>query len=185
MNKIIISLIISLLFISCSSNRCIEVFMKDEIAKNKEQKITSVLFSRKSSTLKVLEIYRGLKIGNRMSSQAKSFNQEDYDMLYTQYKNDTILEYWNKNESKRLNFERITKINEISKNPQFLNDSSAPSETYFYSLSKPIFINKNHALFSLLVSKGVQSIIKDDVIIMKKEKGKWVFLEKVHNTDLY
>ena len=176
MKKYILLLLISLMLFSCSSNRPLSLFMKDEMNKNKEQKIISILYSRKTNPLDILNVYSGLKIGNRKSSQAKSFTQKEYDELYVKYKNDTIAEYWNKTDAEKFNFDKIIKYNEVIS----MNDSF---ENYLYTISKPLFINEK-ALFSITITKGRNNIIENCVIIMKKEKGNWIFLEKVYNTEL-
>ncbi len=180
MKKIFIC-IIPFILLSCSSNKCIKNYLKEELTSNSEKKIISVLTNRKLKTSNTLNIYIGRKKGN-WNTQTKFFNQKDYDSLIEKHKNDTLSDYWKKNESEYLNFKSLIKYGEINKYRDSIKIIDDKFEVFNYHLSKPIFIsNKKLALFSIKITKQPKSIIEDCIIIMKKEKGKWIFLEKAHS----
>ena len=173
------------LLISCSSsNECLKSYLKKEIYKNKNSRIESMLMDEQLATLKILSIYKGVKI-HTMDSKAKSFDQKDYDILYNKYKGDSIKQKWTKKDSRSFGFKEIIGAKEIknySINEDFL---TFQSKNYFYSTSNPIYINKSRALFWVIKFKPLNQIIESYVIIMKKEKKNWIFVERVEDQTFY
>jgi hypothetical protein len=221
MKKSFLTISISFLFISCSTNNCIKSYVNNELRMNS----ISVLIDRKINTSNTLKIYKGVN-RNQYSTQAKLFNQQDYEYLIKKYKNDTLIdhwnkyqsskylvlqrakkqgkpydeneyekltkisndlfEYWSKNQSKSFNFSFLIKASEITKYVDSTNSLKNKDYLYSYSLSNPIFIkSKKIALFSLIKSNESKNVIEDCVIIMIKEKGKWIFAEKVYSSALH
>jgi hypothetical protein len=179
--KKIICLLVVLSFLSCSTNQSINDYLEIENMKSKNS--YCVLASEKTLNSQTLQVY----LGNRMQrdSKPKYSNVEDYNYLKQEYKNDTLKEFWNKNELKNFKYQSSTwdeYLNHIEK----LNDSKIDSETYYYSISKPLHIkNKKIVIFYLSKRRTYRQPIDDFVVIMKKEKGKYIVLEKIHNTALY
>lgn len=179
-------LLCSLSVISCSTkNSCIESYLKEDMANNKGKNVIPVLAIKKLRTSNTLKTYLGIKRGNR-NIQAKSFDQNDYDLLYNENRNDTVTEYWSKKESGKFKFAALIDDDGLYKFRDSISSLGNSSEVYNYNLSKPIFIkNKKLALFSVLVTKQPNTVLSDCVIIMKKENGKWLFLEKVNSASLH
>lgn len=185
MKKVLFILSSLIVLVSCSTNRCIESYLKEDMQINKEKKITSVLTDKKLKVSNTLSIYMGRKRGN-INTQAKSFDQKDYAFLDSKFKNDTTTEYWSQKQSHNFKFASLVKNGDLSKYLDSSNMSSNNSEVHNFNISKPIFIkNKKYALFSLFVTKQPNSVVEDCVIIMAKKNGNWILLEKVNNSSLH
>lgn len=179
MKKIFIYLFIFSLY-SCSSNKCIEVYLNSEKKLNKEN-YKLILFDRKIEVSKIIKIYKGFKKLN-LNTQAKSFNQKDYEYLKNKYEKDTLIKYWNKKDILKLSFDSLIKYQDYYKSYDSINETKL---VYLYFLSKPIYFkNKNTSLFRIRKFNKYRNPEEDCIIIMKKKYGKWVFVEKVYNTDL-
>lgn len=184
MKRILINISLFFFFISCSTNNCIESYLKEKKSNN-IGKVASVLTDQKIDVANTLNVYQGRTRGQR-DSRAKSFNQEDYDFLRKQYKNDTIIEYWSKKESKDFEFMSLVKRGGLSRLRDSISSTNENLDVYNYNLSKPIFTkNKKLALFSILVTKQPHTTIENSVIIMKKSNGKWIEVENVNSTALH
>jgi hypothetical protein len=183
MKKYLYILLSSLFFISCSTNNCIKAYIKNEIIENDKKQVISVLTDEKLKVATILTIYIGKKRG-KFNTQAKTFNQKNYDYLVNKYKNDTIIEFWNKKECENFKFSKLIKMSEISNYRDSINKLNDKNKVYRYNLSKPILNNKQ-AFFAMFKTSSLGNVIEDCVIIMKKEKGKWVFIEKVNSSVLH
>lgn len=86
--------LISLALFSCSTNKCLKIYLKEEMKNNKDNSI-SILRDKKSNSLQVIKVYGGIKRGKTII-KAKSFNQEDYDFIYNRVKGDTLASFWDK-----------------------------------------------------------------------------------------
>ncbi|WP_395075868.1 hypothetical protein [Flavobacterium sp.] len=180
MKKVLILVIFIIFsFISCSTKNCVETYMTVEKEKNKGQKTYSVLHERKGYSERILKIYAEFLLDN-VTRQAKSFNQKDYDFLHAKYKNDSVPKFWKQTDVKLFRLDTILKHENIFKKKEF----KTQDEIIYYVLSNPIFINKNHALFSYAKSNKYGGVIDNCVLIMKRKNGKWVFFEKVYTDEL-
>ena len=180
--KNFVSILFLSILLSCASNRPIEAYMEEEIKENNYNNVSSILIDKKRSEMSALDIYIGKNIGGKIFSRAKSFDERDFEDLNNKYQKDTLTKYWKTSDSKFFNFSSMILEKEVWNYPLQNNDSTI----YLYHLSKPLYLKrKKHAMFSLLKSKGSRRIVEDCVIIMKKEKGKWVMLEKVYATSLH
>lgn len=181
----VIILTLSILFTSCSSNNCIKSYFKERQINIKEKNVLSVLTDKKIDVSNTINIYFGRKRRD-WSTQAKVFSMQDYDFLRKQYKNDTLIEYWSKKESKEFEFVSLVKKGDLSKFRDSISLTNQNLTVYNYNLSKPIFTeNKKLAFFSILVTKQPSTTVENCVIIMKKVSGKWTFGEKVNSTALH
>lgn len=153
------------------------------MVENDKKQVISVLTDKKLETASILTMYIGRKRGN-FNTQAKTFNQKKYNYLINKYKNDTLIEFWNKKECENFKFSSLLKMNEISNYRDSINKLNDKNIVYRYSLSKPIFNNKQ-AFFAIFKTSSLGNVIEDCVIIMKKENEKWIFIEKVNSSVLH
>ncbi|WP_395075870.1 hypothetical protein [Flavobacterium sp.] len=182
MKKILKYSLCSLFFISCStSNECIKSYLKDEIQSNKNNNIESLLLDCKKNPSILLKAYSA-KNYDTENFTLKNFNQMDYNMLNLKLKNDTIKKYWNESNSKYFYFKSLTKFDEKM---EFRKNLASKLEVYIYSISKPIFLNRNKAMFGLSIIKKSNNIYDSYLIIMKNENRKWIIDEKVQSLLLY
>jgi hypothetical protein len=175
-----IALVFSLvLFISCSSNKCIETYFKEEIKIKKEEAKTEkedyrkpVLFSRKGNLKFLVTIYKRHDFFTK-NKLSKTYNDEVYNFLKTKSETDTITEYWTEKKSKVFGMDSI-----IFKSDYHIGKVDRCT---YYSISKPVYLkDKKMVLFqvsSFIDNEGSSN--EDAVIIMRKEKGKWIKVEKV------
>lgn len=182
MKKTIPILLFGFTLFSCStSNKCIQIYLKDELNNNRSNNITSLLVDKKKETKLVLTAYsyKDLKTNEY---KVKNYNQIYYDELKNKISNDTMIENWKKREAEKFNFESIF----TNKYLDFSNKENVKLEIYKYSISKPIFIkNKKIALFGLSIIKKTNNIYDSYLVIMEKENGNWIIKEKVQSLMLY
>jgi hypothetical protein len=182
--KKIICLLIVLSFLSCSTNQCINDYFEIENKKNK--KSYGVLQSVKSHNSKTLSVYRGFSMPNSGYNYSPKYSNEiDYEYLKDNNKYDTLREYWKTNELKNFKFTYSTS-KEYSTYRDKMKQNKIQTENYFYAISKPLHIKKkNIAIFYLHKTGLSRETVDDFVVIMRKEKGKYIVLEKMYNTALY
>lgn len=211
--KYLIYLLLSLILISCKSYDCINAYTKQELDKNTNENIVSIINKRKLNKREILKTYKGVIRGN-YTTRAKAYNQLDYDYLKQKYyNNDTLLKSFNKdfialerlkNQGKPYNkkeyktvkrkTERDIKnwskkqIKKIGFDISSKNDKNKNNENviYEYSISEPVFTqNDDKALFVVSIYRRNTNSFDDFVIIMEKINNKWLFLEKVQSTNLH
>ncbi len=190
MKKTVLIVIITFGIISCSSNQVIENYMLEEIRTNENKEM--ILLQEKTPFKKALYIFKGLNSLERKNTfsygGSKLCDSITYTELTKKYADETILKDWVKNDFQKIDFRMITNKNDsIMKYFRHLNKSGQNKEIFVYSISKPYFFkNKKYVFFSM--NKGsnmTTSPIYNQVVILKKEKGKWIVVEKVETTDLY
>ena len=177
-NQILVLILFNFL-VSCSSNKCIKEYIKTETDKNKQEGITSVLNDNKASANYVLEVYGELKYFTKIHN-AKTFNQIDYDISTKLIKKESKIEYWTEIEQKNFEFEKVL-IGGFSKTSEVRDlEKSYNEKVLFYVISNPIKLkNSKTTIFLVNKSKGIRKNIEMAVVVMKKENGKWKFIEKV------
>ncbi|WP_298151762.1 hypothetical protein [Flavobacterium sp.] len=164
---------------SCSTNKVLQQYIKVDIELNKTKSFATKLYDKKLLASKTLDIYLGTKI-HEMNTRAKSFKQDDYDYLVNRYTDASMVANWNMRESKQLGFMDLVETN--------LPSTTSPNnkDIYIYQLSDPLFTkDKKQVLFSIAISKTPGLFLDVYVVIMKKEKGKWVLVEKVYDGGVY
>ena len=174
-NIFILSFIFCL--ISCNSNKnCIEKYLIEE-ENLSEKKV--ILFKNKSTFTDAINDFIPKRINQNPTYDELKFKDE----LVKKYSEDKD-EVWEKNDFKKVNF-IIFDFDSIQtiKNDIIINQKI----NYVFSLSKPYFFNKNKNVF-FRVKKyhfgKYRNPIKNDVVIMEKNNGKW-FVKKINaNTDL-
>lgn len=190
MKKTVLIFIIFFSILSCSSNKIIENYMLEEIKTNEDNEI--ILIQEKSSFKNAIYIFKGLNSlkGKKAFSYggSKMCDSIIYNELMQDYANETAEKDWKKNDFKKIDFKIMTGKNDsVIKYFGNLNKSTRSDELFVYSLSKPYFFkNKKYVFFN--INKGsnmASSPIYNQVVILKKDKGKWIVVEKVETTDLY
>jgi hypothetical protein len=180
MKKIILVICTIFSFISCATNDCVAVYMKTEREINNDQKTYGVLYERKGYPERILKIYSEIPYNSEIR-QAKSFSKKDYDYLYAKHKYDTLPKFWKETDVKLFKLDTMLKHKNAYKNVDF----KTQDEIVYYVISNPIFINKNHALFSYRKTHGPERTIDKYVVIMKRKNGKWMLFEKVYTDELH
>jgi hypothetical protein len=175
MKKIILVICTIFSFISCATNDCVTVYMKTEREINNDQKTYGVLHERKGYSERILKIYSETPYNSEIPN-AKSFSKKDYDYLYAKHKYDTLPKFWKETDVKLFKLDTMLKYKNAYKNVNF----KTQNEIVYYELSNPIFINKNHALFTFFKSHGPERTIDNYVVIMKREKRRWLLFDKVY-----
>ncbi|OYU81950.1 MAG: hypothetical protein CFE23_01195 [Flavobacterium sp. BFFFF1] len=179
--KIILILFLAVLFQACSSNKPIEVFLKTEITANKEKGVKSLLFDKKKNNQDVLNIYAGKNLP-KLSSKAASFLQKDYNYLMKIYWNDTTSLYWNEKKRKEFSFSELVLTKDWMRKMLPEKDTIK----YLYNVSAPLFNkNKKLVIFSISISSPPIVPVAEYLVIMKKEKRRWVLVEKVYDGGVY
>jgi len=182
--------------------------MKEEIHKNNNSKVVSKIDNKKLSKTDILKTYIGVNRGN-YNTRAKTFTQEDYEYLKFKYYPDTISYTSNKElivlerakkQGKVYDIQKYEKLKKQSlKDIKFWSDKEVKGfgfenlqidvenkAAYLYSISEPIFTKHNKkALFFVSIFKNNDNSHENFVIIMRKEKNDWIFLEKVESTILH
>ena len=163
--------------ISCNSNKnCIEKYIiKEENLREKK----AILFEKKLTLTDAINDFIPKRINQNPTNDELKFKDE----LVKKYSEDKD-EVWEKNDFKKVNF-IIFDFDSIKsiKNDVIINQKI----NYVFSLSKPYFFNKNKNVF-FRVKKyhfgKYRNPIKNDVVIMEKNNGKWIVKKINANTDL-
>ena len=94
------------------------------------------------------------------------------------YCNDSAVAYWGEKERKRFSFSELVLTKDWMRKMLPQKDSIK----HLYSLSAPLFIKgKKRALFSVFITSPPVVFVDEYLVIMKKENGKWILLEKVYS----
>lgn len=168
-------IVIIILFSSCSITSPMKNYLQEEIAENSGKKLTSVLYDAKADTKTLLRIYSDINI---MTSKpvAKSFNQKDFDDLRKKYSKETSTEFWNETDRDHFKFDTLVSVKNTYKGNKY------NKQYIYYSLSKPILLNnKQIMLFYVSRSLSPKDGTSTFVVVMKKEKGKWIVVEKIYS----
>ena len=169
-------LFLSLLLFSCNStNRCIEVYLNQNLHKDNTK--TLVLLDKKSKNSKTLQIYSDIDFIRNMKV-SKTYTQEVYDDLEKMAKGDTLPQYWLKTDKTVTYFDGMA----YTKDRNWVNypQKKENAEVHFHAISNPIFTkDKNIAVFFFKVFLDRRNSIEEVAVVMKKVKGKWILLEKV------
>jgi hypothetical protein len=113
------------------------------------------------------------------------FNSKHWKKIYTTYGNDIIIKYWKKEDFKEYNF-TLEKSKILYSKVYYENYLNNPEKAYeVIKLSEPLYYrNKKYILFSYDIGY-LYNGSNSKVIIMKKEKNKYVFYgylsDYVHN----
>lgn len=173
MKKIVLLISSCLILSSCSSYEPINLYIKEEVKKNKDNKIVSILYSNKPSSNIIPDIYNEKNFKTKIH-YSKTFNQLDYEFLKKKSKNDTIINFWTRKEQEKFGFDKLTDYSRTESN--FESDV----KHVFYRISNPINLKKSKTtIFLISKSGGQRNNIETSVIISKKVKGKWEFVEKI------
>lgn len=182
MKKIFIFYIItSLFFTSCSSpNKIIQNYLTEEI-KNDTIK-DNVLIEEQINFNEAIRVFQGMKVIPKTNEEFKTIKQ-----IINQYSSETK-KSWKKNDFKKINFDII---NSDSVDVYFNKRLKSFKNKYFadkfnlFSISKPYFYNKNKFVFFYITKLQTLKYYKyKEVVIMEKQFGKWVIIEKIINQDL-
>ena len=175
-NQILVLILFNFL-VSCSSNQCIKEYIVSETSNDKKENIVSILNGEKSGMNYVLEVYNELNL--KTGEHAKTFNQIDFDILTKLIKKEPKTEYWTEKDKKSFNFQEII-IDGIKNRTEIRDLEKQYNNLILYSLSKPIYLENSKAtIFLVSKTKGIGKNIEMAVVVMKKENGKWKFIEKV------
>jgi hypothetical protein len=179
MKNIILIFVIGLILTSCTSNQCVETYMNAEAQKNKKDNIKSILYYGKENNYsKVLDIYSDNSIVEHNKKICAIYNQKDYEYFLSKYTN-SKKEYWNKKNQTKFSFDSISyNFNNLR---SFTNDGKLIKK-YYYIISNPIFFkNKKTVMFYCYSFEDTLNPVEELLVIMKKIKGKWIVVEKVHS----
>ena len=182
MKKLILILcFVSFIFFSCSTNKYLNEYLKNETLKNSNEGVTSILNAGKPDIIYVLDIYAEVDIRTGEHT-AKTFSQIDYDnlkALNTKVKNS---EFWTVKQQKNLGFQEIT-TSEYKKNLKIIDlEKKYDGNLIIYSVSNPILLKNNKTtIFLVGKSKGHKKHLETAIIVIKKENGKLKFVEKVYS----
>ncbi len=180
MRKLILTLLFSFGLLSCASSQSLKSFISQEILNNKKQGTTSILFSLKSNSQKLLGVYNDPLL-RHLGRLSKNFNQKEFDILLKESKKDTIIQYWTEKEQIEFGFDEFIKIY-CSENSLEL-EKKYKGKTMFYQLSNPIYTNNGeNAIFLLFKTKGHRKFEECSAIVMKKENENWVFFERLKSS---
>jgi len=153
-------------------------YMEQEVKKEDIARI--VIHENKTSVNKTINTLRGpTSNGMHPGPTSMILSDTDFLFLYEKYKNDTITETWKKSDFNNLDI-AICKSYDYW---ECKNDLISKDYRYFYSLSKPLFHNKNLSFFYFSKASG-WTVLFSGVIVMKKTDGKWEVVEKVQSTEL-
>lgn len=181
MKNIIVFFLISLLFSCNSSNKIIQNYLIED-AKNDSIKV-NVLVKQKIIFNETFRIFQGMKVIPKTKEELE-INEE----LKKAYSNE-IDENWAENDFKRVSFDIINRDSidsYISKRRQeFKNKIEADRFNLFFISKLYYYNNYKNAFFNISKFQIFRNIIYNEVIILEKQKGKWVIVEKRENRDLY
>ncbi len=178
MKKVVLVFMLVFGFFSVANGQIIEQYIKNDLKKIKKIDAISILCSRKEnpifSEINLDSIQKYNKFDN------KEMNKAYYDALITIVKKDSIDQYWNENDRKTFGFDDFYDSNDLKKN-ELHYSKYLPKEIIYYELSDPIvFKNGKIAVFYIQrFATWIGGIFESSTIVMKKEKGKWVFDKKI------
>jgi hypothetical protein len=178
MKKVVLVFMLVFGFFSVTNGQIIEEYIKNDLKKIKKIDAVSILCSRKGnpifSEINLDSIQKYSKFGN------KEMNKAYYDALITIVKKDSIDQYWSENDRKTFGFDDFYDSNDPKKN-EFQYSKYRPKGIIDYQLSDPIvFKNGKTAVFHIRkYATWIGGIFEISTIVMKKEKGKWVFDKKI------
>ena len=181
MKQLILIFVLSIALFTCSTKQGLKEYINKETFNNKEAGISTILFNRKPSSITSFSTYSAINYFNNKHF-SKTFSQVDYDSLNKLSKKDTIAEYWTEKESKKFGFQEIT-FGGYGNHIKLLDlEKKYNGKLIFYNLSNPLYLKSNKTIIFLVTkSKGLLSSLENAVVVMKKENGKWQFVEKVYS----
>jgi hypothetical protein len=120
----------------------------------------------------------------RTMKKGLPYDKNEYNNLLI--KNKKSFDYWKRKESSAFNFDYLIKYDDVYHFRDSINKINSNRVITTYYFSKPMFYNnKESAMFSIYKTVGKNLDNEDFLVIMKKEKGQWILLEKVVNSALH
>jgi hypothetical protein len=167
---------------SCASpNRIIENYLIEEI-KNDTIK-ENVLIKDKVSFNETFRVFQGMKIKTKTNEES-AINIQINKMYIDETK-----ESWKKDDFKKIDFVILKSdsidlfINTRMKN--FKNKFYVDKFNLFY-ISKPYFYKHKKKVFFYITKFQTLKYYKyEEVVIMEKQNGRWVIVDKIPNNDLH
>ena len=174
--KIIKYLCLFLLLNSCSSKyKVIEDFIVENEKHDSLNK--NVLIREKNNLSKTLSAYMRVGLGKKNSKEKLKIVKEINNKYSKEKKG-----FWNKNDFDIVDFDII----DLDSVDSYINNRKKTllNKYYFnkislFTISNPYFYNKNAFFYITKFQK--RNYEYEDVIIMKKIKGKWVVIERIPN----
>ena len=118
--------------------------------------------------------------GETTRSGSISFSKKDIKHLNEKYSNDTLKTYWRASDFGARNFQMISDDEQVLKaKAQALRNGIKN----FYAFSKPIQYKQKY-FFQISKAAGFQ-LIFSGVIVLEKNNGRWIVIEKIETTELY
>lgn len=167
---------------SCSNKLYLEdyepvrVFLKSQNIPSKEKYI----LKEKASNLQTLRIFNGdegeeHKLYQNFDFTSNLFNEKYWKKLYSSHQ-DTTKKYWRDEDFK--DFQLIDMESKKVFSLEYL--TKYPGLDQLIVLSEPIYYqNKKYILFYYQIAVNYNSSRLPYVVIMKKQRGEWVVVEKI------
>lgn len=184
MRKAFIVLIV-LVGISCQSvknkYKPITDYLDSSVGKKKV-----IIIDEKISNARTFKIFNGSFLFDtktnsleRLGNQSKLYNPNDYKKMIKENSLDTVNSLWVRKNFKRENV-IVTNKNKFTNN-ELYKEYSGGDEMPVYMFSNPIpYQNDSICLFTVLKSNTTFSPpLSEFIIIMKRNKGKWIVVDKV------
>jgi hypothetical protein len=181
MKKII--LLLFFLSISCvnaqylKSYEPINAFLKSEKINNETKYILRI----KESNLQTLRIFnRGEGVEHviyrdEIDLTSSYFTEKHWKKFYSKYAKDTLKKYWKNEDFPDYKF--VEGNRNILFQEKFLNENPTIQDVII--LSEPLYYRNKYVIFFFHVDNFMFSSKPQIIVIMKKEKNKWVVVEKV------
>lgn len=181
--KKIVFIIVTFCILSCSSSylknyKPIITFLELEKTTNKKQYILRIKESN-SQTFRIFNRGEGAEhivYPNEIDYTSKLFNGKYWKKLYTEYSQDTIKKLWKDEDF--IGYKFIEGNRKQLFGRDFLK--KYPDVEDVIILSEPIYYhNKKYIMFFYNIDNYLYSSSPQIVVVMKKEKNKWVLVEKI------
>lgn len=162
---------------------CIDTYLK---GRNIDRKKASIVIKEKDDNKGALRIFYGGDEVSHFSNNYRSplFDEKAWEEMYRTYSNDTITKYWKPIDFPNYNF---TYQNRKGLWNFDFFDKYERNPINIYIISEPMFYNqKKYVIFEFSEGiTGTSGIQRNQIVIMKKNKGKWEVVETIFDYILH
>jgi len=188
-----ILIIIPLFTLSCSSVQYVENYEPINVfleTKNLEKGREYILLHDKINNLAPLRLFNGgegeehiIDPRDPIDYTDGLFVEKHWKKMYKQYAQDTIPKYWKKEDFPRFNFILENKKGLLGYD--FMNRYLNTRIDTIVKISEPMYyMNKKYIMFYFEVASFFGTL-SPEVVIMKKENGKWVVVREIGDYTYY
>ncbi|MBZ4035448.1 hypothetical protein K6T82_11770 [Flavobacterium sp. 17A] len=202
MKRIIILFLIGLSVYGCSSTKDllpspVDTYLGSRLA----VKDTVIIISNKINSNYVLDLFKERSLvsinnntlDNSIISNDPSYVEEYWNLMnkrYRNYKTDETwvqTSFWTQDDFKnpQIKFMKEKDFPKPTAYNEFMSEKS--SEVTVFAFSDPVFYqNKQYALFAKSETTTKKQFIKPiSIVIMKAEKGKWIYVKEINDGNYY